>query len=182
KASINPRLLSRRRELHQHEENNQVQDEKAVGNRNKSTPRHPRDDGGEDRVCEDHRDENNGEHPPQVFEISGTDVIANWPDHIVTSENDEKENETEPERADFLRFYVNDVAKEFSHSVAAALRAARTRRTATRLQFFLPGGKHLCFAFGRKTGAQFRFPVSRFSTIRIVHSARSQASMNCTGS
>src|SRR6266568_1371180 len=46
-------------------------------------------------------------------------------------------------------------------AVAAALWAARTRRTATRLQFLLPRGKHFCFALGRKTGTQLGLALLR---------------------
>ena len=41
------------------------------------------------------------------------------------------EKETKPERADFVWLYFNDFGEEFFHSVAAALWAARARRTAT---------------------------------------------------
>src|SRR6266571_7360401 len=46
-------------------------------------------------------------------------------------------------------------------AVAAALWAARTRRTATRLQFLLPRGKHFCFALGRKTGTELGLALLR---------------------
>src|SRR6266568_4410105 len=53
------------------------------------------------------------------------------------------------------------LARMFFIAVAAALWAARTRRTATRLQFLLPRGKHFCFALGRKTGTELGLAVLR---------------------
>src|SRR5215831_6811705 len=53
-TSIDPRLLAGRHELHENEKNNQVRGEEAIGDRNESAPRHPRDDGGEQRIRYDH--------------------------------------------------------------------------------------------------------------------------------
>src|SRR2546430_7124122 len=91
--------------------------------RNKSPSRHPRHDGGKKRVRENHRDEHDGEHPPEIFELLRADVIAYRPDHVIAGQDNKKETESEPERADFVRFYINDFGKEFFHVVAAALRA-----------------------------------------------------------
>ena len=42
-------------------------------------------------------------------------VIANWPDHIVTGQDDEKEDETEPERPNFIWLYVDDFGEDAVH-------------------------------------------------------------------
>src|SRR5207247_3839786 len=115
KASIYPRLFSRRHELHQHEENNQVQDEKAVGDRNEFPTRHTRNDHGEERVRDNHCDEDDGEHPPKVFELRRAEVIANRPSHVIAGENNEEQNETQPKRPHFVRFYVNDLVENAFH-------------------------------------------------------------------
>src|SRR5207245_5412716 len=125
-------LLSRRHVLHQPEENYQVQDEKPVGDRNKSPPRHRRNDGGEERVREDHRDEDNGEHPPKIFELGRADVIANRPDHVIAGEQDKKENEAQPESADFLRFYVNDLGEELFQARLCQAASTSAPRSAVR--------------------------------------------------
>src|SRR5207249_9100464 len=64
-------------------------------------------------------------------------------------------------RPHFVRFYVDDFGEDLFHAVAAALRAARTRRTATRLHLLLPYGENLCFVLRRKTGTQLRLAISR---------------------
>src|SRR2546430_1528896 len=162
KASINPRLFSRRHELHQHEENNQVQDKKAVGDRNEFPTRHARNDHGEERVRDKHRDEDNGEHPPKVFELRRADVITNRPNHVITGQDNEEQNETQPKRPHFVWFYVDNFGEKFFHAVAAALRAARTRRTATRLQFlFFPRGENFRLMFRYQPRAQFRLSLLR---------------------
>ena len=94
------------------------------------------------------------------------DVIAHWFDDIVTGEDEEIKNEPQPECANLVRLYVNDFGEEFfqNSECRPSLRetASHTVSTATRLQFlFLPRGKHFCFAFGRKTGAQFRLSLLR---------------------
>ena len=90
------------------------------------------------------------------------DVIAHWFDDVVTAEDHEIENETEPECANFIRLNVNDFGENFFHTVAAALWAARTRRTATRLQFlFLPRGEHFGFALRCNAGFHVRLSILR---------------------
>src|ERR1041384_27090 len=107
-ASINPRLLSRRHVLHQREENNQIQNEKPISDRNKSPPRHPRDDGGKERVRDDHRHQNNGEHPPKILDLLRADVIADRPDHIIAGEDEKKKNNPEPHRAKLVRANIDN--------------------------------------------------------------------------
>ena len=76
------------------------------------------------------------------------DVITHWFDDVVTAKNHEIESEPKPECADLFRLNVNNFGKKFSHAVTAALQAARTRRTATRLDFlFLPHRQNFRFAF-----------------------------------
>src|SRR5262249_36236135 len=104
---------------HQNEENEQVQGKKAVGDRDEPAPRQTRDDHGEERVGGDHRHQNDSEHPAEIFELGRDDVIANWPKHDITGQDDEKENETQPKRPDFVWLYVNDLRENAFHSWGA---------------------------------------------------------------
>jgi hypothetical protein len=108
-------LVPRRHVLHQHEENNQVHDEESVGDRNELPPRHARDDHREQRVGGDHRHQNHGEHPPQIFVTGGADVVANRSDHVVPGQHDKKEKETKPQRTDLVRPNINDFGKNAFH-------------------------------------------------------------------
>ncbi len=43
------------------------------------------------------------------------DVIAHWFDHVVTAQDHKIKNEPEPERAQFVGFYVNDSGEDAFH-------------------------------------------------------------------
>src|SRR5215469_18247133 len=96
KTDLDPCLLSRRYEAHQQKKNNEIRNEEAVGDGNKSSARHARDNCGEERISHEHRQQYNREHPPQVFGIIGADIVADRPNHVIAGENNEKENEAEP--------------------------------------------------------------------------------------
>src|SRR6266705_777645 len=114
------------------------------------------------RVRDQHPDQRAGVHPRQIFNTAvGADLIADWPDDVIAAENDEVENESQQQRVDLVRLYINDLGENSLHAVAAALWAARTRRTrlrqtsawqaATRLQFLsLPRSEDLRFALWRE--------------------------------
>ena len=101
--------------MHQHEKNNQVHGEEPVGDRNEFPPRHARDDHREQRVGGDHRHQNYSEHPPQIFEAGGADVVANRSDHVIAGQHDKKENEAKPQRTNLVRFYVIDFGEDSIH-------------------------------------------------------------------
>src|SRR5882724_2377410 len=69
---------------HEQEENKKVRDGETVRHRNKSPPRHPRDDDGIKRVSDQHTDQRAGIHPRQIFNAPvGADLIADWPDNVI---------------------------------------------------------------------------------------------------
>ena len=112
KAAIDPGLFPWRRDAHEEKENDEINDEETVSNRDESPSRHPRHNRREECVGGNHGDQDYGEHPPKVLEIVGADVIANRADDVVTGENDEEKNKAEPERAELIRLNVNDFGKE----------------------------------------------------------------------
>ena len=71
-----------------------VRDGETVRDRNKSSARHARDDGGIKRVSDQHTDQRAGVHPWQIFNSAvGADLIADRPDNVITAENDKVEDE-----------------------------------------------------------------------------------------
>src|SRR6266481_7879684 len=137
----NPKLCSVAQVVHREIKDGEIQNEKTVNDRNESASRHTSDDGREGSVGDKRNEQCASEHPPEILDaVVRADVIAHWFDDVVTAQDHEIENKPEPECANLVRLYINDLGENFFHAVAAALRAARTRRTATRLQFLLPRG------------------------------------------
>ena len=88
----NHAFLRCRHPTHEEEENKKVRDGETVRDRNKSSPRHARDDGGIKRVRDQHTDQRAGVHPWQIFNAPvGADLIADWPDNVIAAENDKVE-------------------------------------------------------------------------------------------
>ena len=82
--------------MHQDVKNDEVRHEKTVGDRDEPSPRHARDDGGEESIREQHRHQRAGVHPRQSFDAArGSDVVANRADDVITAKDDEVENESE---------------------------------------------------------------------------------------
>src|SRR6266436_4145215 len=149
----NPKLCSVAQVVHREIKDGEIQNEKTVNNRDELASRHTRDDGREGSVGDKRNEQCASEHPPEILNaVVRADVIAHWFDDVVTAQDHEIKNEPEPECANLVRLYINDLGENFFHAVAAALRAACARRTATRIQFLLPRGKHFRLALGRKTG------------------------------
>src|SRR6266850_6219828 len=98
KGDIDPPLLSRRHEAHEDEKDNEIKNEETVGDRDEPAPWHAGNDRGEERVRDNHGEQNDREHPPQVFVIIGADVIANRADNVIPGEDDEEEHKADPER------------------------------------------------------------------------------------
>src|SRR6266568_1234814 len=107
---------------HEEEEKKKIRDGETIRDRNKPPPRHARDNGGIERVRDQHADQRAGVHPRQIFNAAvGADLIADWPDDVITAENDKVENERTPERADLLRLYVNDLGEDAFHTKSAVI-------------------------------------------------------------
>ena len=88
---------------HEEEENKKVRDGETIRDRNKSSARHTRDDGGIKRVRDQHTDQRASVHPWQIFNAAvGADLIADWPDNVITAKNDKVEDKRQPERANFV--------------------------------------------------------------------------------
>jgi hypothetical protein len=89
----NHAFLRGRHPAHEQEENKKVRDGETVRHRNKSSPRHTRDDGGIKRVRDQHTDQRAGVHPWQIFDAPvGADLIADWPDNVIAAEDDKVED------------------------------------------------------------------------------------------
>ena len=118
---------------HEKEENKKVRNGETVRDRNKSSPRHTRDDDGIKRVSDQHTDQRAGVHPRQIFNAAvGADLIADWPDNVITAENDKVEDKCQPECANLVRLYVNDFGEDvFSCCSRGPVGPRRARRTAT---------------------------------------------------
>src|SRR5438067_296219 len=77
---------------HEEEENKKVRDGETVRDANKLSPRHTRDDDRIERVCKQHANQRASVHPWQIFHAAvGADLIAYWPDDVITAENDKVE-------------------------------------------------------------------------------------------
>ena len=112
-GASDPDILCRRQGAHKQVENDQVHAEKSVGDGEKSPSRHPRDDGGEESVGDQHRDQRAGEHPREVFNPARRcDVIADRPDDVVAAENDEVEQAGKEERAYLVGADIDRLAQE----------------------------------------------------------------------
>ena len=122
KGDIDPPLLSRRHEAHEDEKDDEIKNEETVGDRDEPAPWHAGHDRREERVRDNHGEQNDREHPPQVFEVARADVVANRADNVIPGEDDEEEHKAEPERADFVRLNVDDFGKElFQYEIAGRL-------------------------------------------------------------
>ena len=72
--------------------------------RKKFAARHARDDGGEERVRDEHAEKRGRVHPGQIFHAAGrADFFANRPQNVVAGKNDEVENEGKPIARAFRR-------------------------------------------------------------------------------
>ena len=98
----------RRHHAHEQEEDEKIGDGEAVGDREKLPARHARDDGGEERVGDQHADEREGVHPGQIFDAAArTDFFANRTENVIPGEDDEVENEGEPHSPELVRLHVD---------------------------------------------------------------------------
>ncbi len=104
--------------------NTLTQTKKEISTHREPAPWHAGHDRGEERVRDNHGEQNDREHPPQVFEVARADVVANRADDVIPGEDDEEEYKAEPERAGLFRFYVNDFGKKRFHSLRAVILSA----------------------------------------------------------
>ena len=92
--------------------------------RNESAPRHTRDDCREGSVSDKRNEQCASEHPPEILDaVVRADVIAHWFDDVVTAEDEKIKNEAEPERPNFVCFYVNDFGEDAFHQKVLSSRA-----------------------------------------------------------
>jgi hypothetical protein len=67
----------------------------------------------------DNRNQHDGEHPPQIFELLCADIAANRPDHIVAGENDEEK--TNPSQSARISFGLTSTILEKNFFIVATL-------------------------------------------------------------
>src|SRR6266550_3989092 len=124
-GSTDPDLLRGRARPHENEEEHEIENEKSVGERDKLSPRHTRDYGREEGIGDQHRHECGTEHPRQRFQsVPGGDAVANRPHNVVAGENQKMKNEPEPERANLVRLYVNNLGENAFHIKSAVIPSA----------------------------------------------------------
>ena len=112
-SAPDPDVLLRGQGAHEEVKDDQVRDEKAVGDRKKFPARHLCHDGGEGGVGEQGDDERAGEEPRQILHPAGRgDVVPDRPDDVVAAEDDEIKEPGEAERADLVRPDVDRPTEE----------------------------------------------------------------------
>src|SRR5207237_7050536 len=84
----------------------------AVGDRNKFPARHAGNDGGKERVPEQHGRERGSEQPGKIFASGRADLVADRADDVITAEDEEVENESKPKRADFVRANIDNLVED----------------------------------------------------------------------
>src|SRR5262249_40555554 len=124
-AATNPNLLCFGTTSHCDKKESKDENEKSVSKRNKFSSRHPRHNCGERGVRDQHRNEGRGEHPWQcVHAATRANAVPNRLGDVVTGQDQKMKREPEPQRADFVRLYINDLRKKLSH--VRFFHAART--------------------------------------------------------
>ena len=112
----NPKLCSVAQVVHRQIKDGEIQNEKTVNDRDELASRHTRYDGREGSVGDKRNEQCASEHPPEILDaVVRADVIAHWFDDIVTAQDHEIKNEPEPQRAQFVGFYVNDFGEDVFH-------------------------------------------------------------------
>src|SRR6266550_1185027 len=62
------------------------------------------------------------EHPPEILDaVVRADVIAHWFDDVVAAEDQKIKNEAEPECANLVRLYINDLGEDAFHFKRAVI-------------------------------------------------------------
>ena len=116
-------MLGWRARSHQHEKERQIENEKSIGERNEFSPRHPSDNGSEERIGDQHGHQCGGKHPRQRLQsIARGDAVADRAHDVVTGEDQEMKKKAKKQCAELVRLNVNDFGKElFQYEIVGRL-------------------------------------------------------------
>ena len=116
KSCPDPKLCSVAEVAHRQIKDCEIQNEKMVSDRDETASRHTRDDGREGSVGDKRNEQCASEHPPEILDaVVRADVVAHRFDNIVTAQDHEIKDEPEPERANLVRPYINDLGEDAFH-------------------------------------------------------------------
>jgi len=101
-------LLSGRERAHKNVKDDEIGSEKSIGDGDESSPRHARDDGGEERIGHEHGHKHSCDHPGEIFDPAlGADIVSDRADDVIAAEDNEIEKEPEPHRPHFIGAHID---------------------------------------------------------------------------
>ena len=115
----------RRHGAHEQEKDEEIGNREAVGERKKFSAGHARYDGGKKRIRDQHADERGRVHPWQILHAAArTDLLANRPENVVPSQDDEVKNEREPHGPHFIGVHIHCAVAQIREERAHCYRGA----------------------------------------------------------